>query len=369
MDKRKIIQISFVSIVLISLAFGAIAQATAEETIVSVSPSTVEATHGDTFSIEIETDPAGAEIYGAQFDLYFDNNLLNATAQSQGTFLSQDGATTTVITNTVNSSIGKIEYGEAIMGAEHGVTEPGVLASITFDVVGTAGTCELKLSNVILSDLEAAAIDTTINGGTCTISTGASATASPTTATAATPTDISAEEAYLMLEEDAAAIVLLDVRGEAEYNAEHIADAEHIPLSELDGRIGELDADKKVIVYCQSGGRSRTASGKLVQQGHEQVYNMLGGISAWRLLYPTTLVKPAGTPTVAPSALISPSPGGASSAVVSPASTAPPSTIPVSTSTPLPEQKRDIPGFEAMSAIVMLLASYLILKQKGGKRE
>jgi rhodanese-related sulfurtransferase len=315
MDKRKIIQISFVSIVLISLAFGAIAQATAEETIVSVSPSTVEATHGDTFSIEIETDPAGAEIYGAQFDLYFDNNLLNATAQSQGTFLSQDGATTTVITNTVNSSIGKIEYGEAIMGAEHGVTEPGVLASITFDVVGTAGTCELKLSNVILSDLEAA------------------------------------------------------VRGEAEYNAEHIADAEHIPLSELDGRIGELDADKKVIVYCQSGGRSRTASGKLVQQGHEQVYNMLGGISAWRLLYPTTLVKPAGTPTVAPSALISPSPGGASSAVVSPASTAPPSTIPVSTSTPLPEQKRDIPGFEAMSAIVMLLASYLILKQKGGKRE
>lgn len=359
MDKRKIILVSFVSIVLFSLAFGAIAQAAAEKPAISVSPATVEGSRGDTFTIEIKIDPAGAEIYGAQFYLYFNNNLLNATSQSQGTFLAQDGATTTVIADTVNNSIGKIEYGEAIMGAEHGVTEPGVLASIKFEVVGTSGTSELKLSDVILSDPDAVSIDTTINSGTCTIATGASAT-SP----APTHTDISAEEAYLMLEENAAQIVLLDVGTEAEYNAEHIADAKHIPLSELDGRIGELDANKEIIVYSKSGGRSRTASGKLVQQGFGQVYNMLGGINAWRLLYSETLVKPAVTPTaVTSSSVTSPSPVGSSAPVGSPIVS--PSLAPTAaTHAPESEGNGKTPGFEVTFAIVSIAISLLLIRNR-----
>jgi len=358
--KRKIVLQVMVSIVLFYFAFFAMAEAASAAASVSVSPSSVEESHGGTFTIEIKTDPAGAEVYGAQFDLYYDNNLLNATAQSQGTFLSQDGATTSVITNTVNSSIGKTEYGEALMGAEHGVTEPSVLASITFDVVGTAGTCELKLSNVILSDAEAVAIDTTINSGTCTVASGASA--SP--ATAATPTDISAEEVYQMLEEDAAAIVLLDVQTEAEYHAEHIVNAKHISLAELDGRIGGLDTDKKVIVYSKSGGRSRTASVKLVQHGFAHVYNMLGGISAWRLVYPATLVKPAGTPTVAPPPLTSPSPSGSSSPVVSP-TTSPTPTL----ATPASGGDEGTPGFECVFAIAAIVILGFILKRKRGDRK
>lgn len=39
---------------------------------------------------------------------------------------------------------------------------------------------------------------------------------------------------------------------------------------------------KDVIVYCSNGGRSATASQTLVDNGFSSVYNMLGGITAWK---------------------------------------------------------------------------------------
>jgi len=360
----------FVSLVLFSLAFGSIAQAAPATTpAINVSPSTVEVSHGDSFTIEIEIDPEGAEIYGAQYYLFFNQNILNATSQSQGTFLSPDGAITTVVTNEINNSIGKIEYGEARMGAEHGVTERGVLASISFEVVGTSGTSNLKLSNVILSDPEVVPIETTINHGTCTIVTGAPDT-SPTPSPAPAYTDITAEGAHQMLEENPAQITFLDVRTEEEYNAEHIPEAKLIPLPELESRIGELDANKKIIAYCKTGIRSREASEILVQHGFEDVYNMLGGIDAWRLLFPDALIKPAPsisvTPSPTPTLSVSPSPVLSPSPVISPSPAGSPivSPSPAPTATPIPEEKRGIPGFEVVFAIASLAISFFLLKRK-----
>jgi len=365
MKKRRAILIGLVSLVLL-IAFGSIAQAAPA---ISVSPSCVEASHGDSFTIEIKIDPEGAEIYGAQYYLFFDQNMLNATSQTPGTFLSQDGATTNVIRNEINNSVGKIEYGESRMGAEHGVTNPGVLASITFEVVGTSGTSELKLSNVILSDRKGVPIETAVNSGTCTIVSGESAT-SPTPSPTPTYTDITAEEAHQMYEENPAQIVFLDVRSEEEYNAEHILEAKLIPLPELESRIGELDAGKKIIVYCQTGVRSRTASETLVQHGFPHVYNMLGGIDAWRLLYPDTLIKPtpsiSETPSPTPTPAISPSPVLSPSPVISPFPDASPiaSPSPTPTSTPPSEGKWRIPGFEVAFAIASLAISFFMLKRK-----
>jgi len=169
MIKRSIILIGLVALVLFNLMFGSIVQAATQNSSISVSPSSVEVSHGDTFTIKIKVEPGGAEIYGAQYYLYFNPTLLKATSQSQGTFLSQNGATTAVIRNEINNSVGKIEYGESRMGAEHGVTNPGVLASITFEVIGTSGTSELKLSDVILSDPEGDPVETTINSGTVVV--------------------------------------------------------------------------------------------------------------------------------------------------------------------------------------------------------
>jgi len=365
MKKRRAILIGLVSLVLLSLAFGSIAQAAVQSTSMSVSPSSVEASHGDSFTIEIKVEPGGAEIYGAQYYLYFNPTLLKATSQSQGTFLSQDGATTAVIRNEINNSVGKIEYGESRMGAEHGVTNPGVLTSITFEVVGTSGTSELKLSNVILSDRNVTSIEATIESGKVDVSAPATpATTAPSPAPSPTPAymDITAEEAHQMLEKDPAQTLFLDVRTEEEYNAEHIPKAKLIPLPVLESRIGELDANKKIIVYCQTGVRSRTASETLVQRGFPHIYNMLGGINAWRLLFPEDLVRPTPTPAAvspSPVPVLSPSPIDSPSSTVSPiASTSP-------APTPIPS-----PGFEAAFAIagLLTLSYYFILKRRKSDR-
>jgi uncharacterized protein (DUF427 family) len=164
MEKKGAILISFLGLVLFALAFGTLTHA-ALPAAISVSPSNIEElSPSDSFTIEINIDPEGAEIYGAQYDLYFDHNILNATSQSQGTFLSQDGATTAVFANRVNNSIGKIEYGEALMGAEHGVINPGTLATIKFDVT-SGGMTTLKLSNVILGDSNATVIQSVVING------------------------------------------------------------------------------------------------------------------------------------------------------------------------------------------------------------
>jgi len=77
-------------------------------------------------------------------------------------------------------------------------------------------------------------------------------------------------------------LVILDVGSPSEYNAGHIYNATLIPVSELSGRLGELDKDKEILVYCATGGRSATASQTLVDNGFSKVYNMVGGITAWK---------------------------------------------------------------------------------------
>jgi len=78
--------------------------------------------------------------------------------------------------------------------------------------------------------------------------------------------------------------VLLDVREDREYEEGHIVNAVHIPLGQLNDRLGELEKykNKVIIAYCRTGHRSATASARLHKQGFESVYNLRGGITAWQ---------------------------------------------------------------------------------------
>lgn len=76
-------------------------------------------------------------------------------------------------------------------------------------------------------------------------------------------------------------LAILDVRTWEEYIGGHIKNATLIPVDELGGRLGELDSQKPILVYCRSGGRSATASQILANNEFIEVYNMLGGINAW----------------------------------------------------------------------------------------
>ena len=146
-----------------------------------------------------------------------------------------------------------------------------------------------------------------------------------------------------MLEGNPEQIILLDVRTEGEYSAEYIPGAINIPLSDLENRIDELDSSKAIIVYCKSGGRSRTASETLAQRGFI-VYNMEGGINAWKEKFATSTSTSTPKPTQTPAPTLSP----AASHVPTPM--------------PVPEkEKRRIPGFEASIAIPILLILTLFM--------
>ena len=90
---------------------------------------------------------------------------------------------------------------------------------------------------------------------------------------------ISASKAKEMMNENT---VVLDVRTKTEYEMNHIENAINIPLDEIDQVALEKLKDKNqtILVYCQSGARSKQASQKLVDLGYTEVYNF-GGLNQW----------------------------------------------------------------------------------------
>lgn len=84
-----------------------------------------------------------------------------------------------------------------------------------------------------------------------------------------------------MASHEPSAYSILDVRQPREYEAGHIPGASLIPLPEIDERLREIDAEKPVIVYCASGGRSRAAVQFLCGKGFDNAVNMSGGFKAW----------------------------------------------------------------------------------------
>jgi len=70
---------------------------------------------------------------------------------------------------------------------------------------------------------------------------------------------------------------ILDVREKGEWEAGHIVDAHHIPLSELRDRIEEIPRNEPVYIHCRSGQRSYNAVLALQHRGYENVYNISGG--------------------------------------------------------------------------------------------
>lgn len=92
---------------------------------------------------------------------------------------------------------------------------------------------------------------------------------------------VSPLQATLMINREDA--VVLDVREAAEYGGGHIPNSRHIPLSQLDKRLPELEKFKgrAIIVSCTRGNRSAAACGRLRRAGFEKVFNLNGGLAAW----------------------------------------------------------------------------------------
>lgn len=76
-------------------------------------------------------------------------------------------------------------------------------------------------------------------------------------------------------------VYIIDVREEDEFESGHLINSYNIPLSRLDDIENEnISKDSKIIIYCRSGNRSKTAQERLNSLGYTNVYDM-GGIVNW----------------------------------------------------------------------------------------
>ncbi|PYS56160.1 MAG: MBL fold metallo-hydrolase [Acidobacteria bacterium] len=91
---------------------------------------------------------------------------------------------------------------------------------------------------------------------------------------------ISVEELRDRISENSVETVL-DVRRPPEWNGGHIAQAVHMPLSHLLQAAPALDRDARTAVICAGGFRSSIAASVLEQMGFRNVYNVVGGMTAW----------------------------------------------------------------------------------------
>jgi hydroxyacylglutathione hydrolase len=92
---------------------------------------------------------------------------------------------------------------------------------------------------------------------------------------------ISVDELYAQLHSDGRELQIVDVRAPGEFGSGHLPRAKNLPLAELQTRVGELDADQPTAVVCAGGYRSAAAASILQRHGFHNLYNIIGGTSAW----------------------------------------------------------------------------------------
>lgn len=76
---------------------------------------------------------------------------------------------------------------------------------------------------------------------------------------------------------------LIDVRENWEREAYNIG-GEHIPMGELMERKEEIQREEPVILYCEKGIRSTIVIQRLEGFGYDNLYNLTGGMSAWKAI-------------------------------------------------------------------------------------
>ena len=77
--------------------------------------------------------------------------------------------------------------------------------------------------------------------------------------------------------------LLLDCRETDEHGLVNIPEAQLLPMSEIERRVGELEShrEREIVVHCHHGGRSLQVTAWLRQLGFANVKSMAGGIDHW----------------------------------------------------------------------------------------
>lgn len=96
------------------------------------------------------------------------------------------------------------------------------------------------------------------------------------------PFEISCQAVKAMLDVGAD-FLLLDCREADEHAVARIDAARLLPMSEIQQRLAELEAERQrqIVVHCHHGGRSLRVAKWLRQNGFTAAQSMSGGIDEW----------------------------------------------------------------------------------------
>lgn len=75
--------------------------------------------------------------------------------------------------------------------------------------------------------------------------------------------------------------LLIDVREYWERELFHIGGI-HIPMEEVISRRNEIPRERPAVFYCEKGIRSQIIIQRLEDLGYRNLYNLAGGMKAWR---------------------------------------------------------------------------------------
>ena len=90
---------------------------------------------------------------------------------------------------------------------------------------------------------------------------------------------VSAEELSKKMSEGGD-INILDVRKEGEYTAEHLLDAQSVPLDYINENMSRIDKNKTYYVHCAGGYRSMIYTSILKARGYDNLIDIKGGFKA-----------------------------------------------------------------------------------------
>ena len=77
-------------------------------------------------------------------------------------------------------------------------------------------------------------------------------------------------------------LILIDVRNPGEMREGYIAGSRLVPIGELARGKMTLPSDKPLLLICAVGGRSYAVGQYFYRKGYPEIYNLKGGIDAWK---------------------------------------------------------------------------------------